>query len=240
MNTVDENRLTMVTTTTGVITKYNEVWADHVAFARGVTALQAEQETIDEQAQTAAGKSGAASAKKLALEALGKSGEEIIGAVLAYANEHALPELAAKVNYAPSDFISGNARKIVSRANTVHAAATEVLADLADYRITAAKLTAFKKRIEAYDSVKTSPREDIVQRSAANQLLPQLIRTSVNILRDQLDGLMVQFKSEHPNFYEEYFSARSIVDTRGAQNTDNKNSTLNTHKLTPTPVPQPA
>ncbi len=238
MNTVDENRLTMVTTTTGVIVKYKEVWQDHVAFARGFAALEAEQETIDEQAQTAAGKSGAASAKKLALVALGKAGEEIIGAVLAYANEQALPELAAKVNYAPTDFISGNARKIVTRANTVHAAATEALANLADYRITAAKLTAFKKKIDAYDSVKTSPRENIVERSAANQLLPQLIRTAVNIFRDQLDGLMVQFKSEHPNFYEEYFSARSIVDTRGAQHTDSKNSPLNTP--TPTPVPQPA
>ena len=228
----------MVTTTTGVIVKYKEVWQDHVAFARGFAALEAEQETIDEQAQTAAGKSGAASAKKLALVALGKAGEEIIGAVLAYANEQALPELAAKVNYAPTDFISGNARKIVTRANTVHAAATEALANLADYRITAAKLTAFKKKIDAYDSVKTSPRENIVERSAANQLLPQLIRTAVNIFRDQLDGLMVQFKSEHPNFYEEYFSARSIVDTRGAQHTDSKNSPLNTP--TPTPVPQPA
>lgn len=239
MNTVDENRLTMVTTTTGVILKYKDVWQDHVAFARGVAALEAEQETIDEQAQTAAGKSGAASAKKLALEALSKSGEEIIGAVLAYANEQSLPELAAKMNYAPTDFTSGNARKIVTRANTVHAAATEVLANLADYRITAAKLTAFKKKIDAYDSVKTSPREKIVQRSAANQLLPQLIRTAVGILKDQLDGLMVQFKSDHPNFYEEYFSARAIVDTRGTQNTDSKNSTLNTPP-TPTPVPQPA
>lgn len=230
----------MVTTTTGVIFKYKDVWSDHVAFARGVAALESEQETIDEQAQTAAGKSGAASAKKLALEALSKAGEEIIGAVLAYANEQSLPELAAKVNYAPTDFIAGNARKIVTRANTVHAAATEVLANLADYRITAAKLTAFKRKIDAYDSVKTSPREKIVQRSAANQLLPQLIRTAVSILKDQLDGLMVQFKSDHPNFYEEYFSARAIVDTRGTQNTDNKNSTLNTPKPTPTPVPQPA
>ena len=230
----------MVTTTTGVIIKYTDVWTGHVAFARGVAALQAEQDTIDEQAQTAAGKSGAASAKKLALEALGKTGEEIIGAVLAYANEHALPELAAKVNYAPTDFISGNARKVVTRANTVHAAATEVLANLADYRITAAKLTAFKKKIDAYDSVKTSPREKIVQRSAANQLLPQLIRTAVSILKDQLDGLMVQFKSDHPNFYEEYFSARAIVGTRGSLNTDSKNSPLNTPTPTPTPVPQPA
>ncbi len=79
-----------------------------------------------------------------------------------------------------------------------------------------------------------------MQRSAANQLLPQLVRTAVNILNDQLDGLMVQFKTDHPNFYEEYFAARTIVDTRGAQsNTDDKNSTFNKNTPTPTPTPTP-
>ncbi len=47
MNTLDENRLSMVTTTSGVILKFKDVWQDHVAFARGVAALDAQQETID-------------------------------------------------------------------------------------------------------------------------------------------------------------------------------------------------
>jgi len=242
MNTPDENRLNMVTTTTGVILKYKDVWTDHVAYARGFAALEAERETIDEQAQKADGDSGAAEAKRLALLALGKAGEEIIGAVASYAAENALPELAAKVNYAPSDFIAGKARQVVTRANTVHAAAASVVDDLADYGLTPAKLTAFKKKIEAFDGIKTSPRADIVHRSAANQLLPQLVRSAVNILNGQLDGLMVQFKGNHPNFYEEYFAARVIVDARGAQaNTDNKNSPLNKNSTpTPTPAPVPA
>lgn len=239
MNTADENRLTMVTTTTGVILKYKEVWVDHVAYARGFAALEAEQETIEEQAQKAAGDSGAAEAKRRALVALGKAGEEIIGAVLSYATENALPELAAKVGYAPSDFIAGKARQVVTRANTIHAAAASVVEELADYGLTPAKLTAFKKKIDAFDGIKTSPRADIVYRSAANQLLPQLVRTAVNILNGQLDGLMVQFKDEHPNFYEEYFAARAIVGLRGAQaNTDNQNSPLNRNP-TPTPAPTP-
>jgi hypothetical protein len=127
---------------------------------------------------------------------------------------------------------------VVTRANAVHAAATGVVGDLGDYGITAAKLTAFKKKIDAFDGIKTSPRGDIVKRSAANQLLPQLVRTAVNILNDQLDGLMVQFKGVQPNFYEEYFAARAIVDARSAQsNTDNQNSSLNNSTPTPTPIP---
>lgn len=236
MNTVDENRLTMVTTTTEVLLQFKDVWKDHVAFARGVTALEAQQETIEEQALIAAGESGAAQAKQLALTALGQAGAEIIGAVLSYATENSLPELAGKVNYAPSALIAGKARQVVSRATAVHAAASEVVAELTEYGITAAKLTAFKRKIDAFDGLKTSPRSDIVKRSAANLLLPQLVRTAVNILKEQLDGLMVQFKDAQPNFYQEYFAARNIVSARGS--TDEANSTFNKTK-TSTPTPQP-
>ena len=241
MNNADENRLTMVTTTTGVILKYKDVWEDHAAFARGFAALGAEQETIEEQALIAAGASGAAKAKQLALQALGRAGEEIIGAVLSYAAENALPELAAKVDFAPTAFLAGKARAVVTRANGVHGAATAVLTELADRGITAAKLAAFKKKIDAFDGIKTSPRAAIVQRKAANLLLPKLVRTAVNILNDQLDGLLVQFKDTHPNFYEEYFAARAIVDTRRTPlHLDKKHSAFNQPNPTPTPTPTPA
>jgi hypothetical protein len=239
MITSDENRFKMLTTTSSVVLKYKEVWEDHVAFTAGVTALDAQMESIDEQAQIAAGNSGAANAKRLALAALGKAAEEIIGAVRAYATKNALPEIAAQVDYSPTDFIAGKARAVVSRANAVHAAANGVVAALADFGITPAKLTAFKKKIDAFDGVKTSPRESIVQRKAANELLPTLVRAAVDILNDQLDGLMPQFQDVNPNFYEEYFAARIIVDTHnGAVNTDKKAAvTPATDTPTPTPVP---
>jgi len=123
----------------------------------------------------------------------------------------------------------------------VVAAARALLTELADRGITAAKLAAFKKKIDAFDGIKTSPRAAIVQRKAANLLLPKLVCTAVNILNDQLDGLLVQFKDTNPNFYEEYFAARAIVDTRSTPaHLDKKNSAFNQPNPTPTPTPTPA
>ena len=65
----------------------------------------------------------------------------------------------------------------------------------------------------------------------ATQLLTQLVGEAVRILRDELDGLMVQFKDASPNFYAEYFAARVIVETNATHAENVKPA------VAPTPVP---
>ena len=52
---------------------------------------------------------------------------------------------------------------------------------------------------------------------AAAQLLPQLVRSGVVVVRNQLDGLLVRFQESNSNFHEEYSVIRHIVDTRGGR-----------------------
>jgi hypothetical protein len=226
----------MLTTVSGVIEKYQSVWKDHEAYSEGVDALAENQSQIDEQKQIVEGNSGAADAKELARQALATAASEVIGAVRAYAVKNADAELQAKVNYAPSEITSGKASDAVARCKTVYAAANEISDSLVKYGITAAKLTAFKKKIDAFDSVKTAPRQSRVEKSAAAQLLTQLVRSNSEILNEQLDGLMIQFKDSAPSFYNEYFAARTVVDIRGSHANGNGSET----PATPTPTPASA
>ena len=75
----------------------------------------------------------------------------------------------------------------------------------------------------------------VITRRADGVLHEQLVRSAVAILRDKLDRLVVQFKEANPSFYEEYYAARSVVDTRGGRsdNTDVQPAPL----VTPTPTP---
>ena len=207
----------MVTATSGVIEKYKKTWKDHEAFAEGVEALAEKVSQIDEQVEVAQGNPGAKQLKDLARQNLCTSVCEVIGAVRSYAAKNADPELTAKVGYSPSDVTAGKSSDVVARCKAIHAAATEVVDDLGKFGITAAKLTLLKKRIDAYDGAKVAPRQNRVKKSAAVALLLGLVRDSVSILRDQLDGLMIQFKDASPNFYEEYFAARVVVDNRGSR-----------------------
>jgi hypothetical protein len=207
----------MVTATSGVIDKYKNTWQSHEAFADGVEALGEKLSEIDEQVDIALGNPGAAQLKERERKDLGTSVCEVIGAVRSYATKNDDPELLARVGYSASDVTAGKSSDVVARCRAIWSAATEVVTDLGKYGITPAKLTLLKKRIDAYDAAKVAPRQSRVKKSAATQLLRRLVRDSVNILRDQLDGLMVQFKGASPNFYEEYFASRVVVDNRGAR-----------------------
>ena len=91
------------------------------------------------------------------------------------------------------------------------------MAALADYGVTAAKLLAFKKKIDGFEALQTKPRQNISNRSAATRRLPELLRQADEVLRRRLDPLVVQFKLSAPEFYEAYQTASSIVDIPGGR-----------------------
>jgi hypothetical protein len=172
---------------------------------------------IDEQNQIAQGNPGASGLKIQARAALSAVACEVIGGVRAYSAVVSDVELGAKVDYSPSTVVAGKISDVVARCKSIWSAANEHADQLGKYGITAAKLTKFKNAIAAFDTAKSWPRHNRVRKSAAGQLLPQLVRSGVAIVRDQLDGLMPQFKEASPNFYNEYFAARVVVDQRGGR-----------------------
>src|SRR5262245_13060741 len=242
MMTTDQNRINMLTTVQGVLTKHQTTWQAHVAFSEGVEALAESLTAIDAQAQVAQGNPGASDAKELARQELCTAACEVIGALRAYAAVNADPELAARVNFSASDVIGGKANEVVSRCRSVHTSASELVSSLGNYGVTTTRLTAFKRKIDSFEELKSAPRQSRVTQSAAAQLIPQLVRSAVSVLRDQLDGLVLQFKSADPSFYEEYFSARVVVDTRGGRsdNTDIAAAAPPSPLTTPIHIPVPA
>lgn len=238
MKKLINNRVKMLTAVSSVLTKHLETWQDHVAFAEGATEITTNLGNTEELTQVILGNSGAGQAKKLAVIALNIAVCEVMGGVASYASDIADAELRAKVAYAPSAVTRGKSSEVVARCRTIHSTATENLTELAKYGITAAKLTALKKKIDAYDKLKVAPRESVITKRAAGELQDQLVRSTATILRDKLDLLVIQFKEANPTFYEEYYAARVIVDTRGgsADNTDVQPTPVNT----PLPVPTPA
>lgn len=233
MKIVVHNKNNMLGTTANVLEKYKSTWSGHVAFTDGVGRLTTNQEEIERLTEIVTGNSGATKAKKLALERLTLAASEVIGAVLTYATRNDLPALIAAVSYSPSALVAGKAAEVVARCKTIHTAANSVIASLADFGITPAKLLALKNKIDAFDELKTAPRENVVKRKAASQLLERLTRESVAIAREELDELMPQFKEANPGFYEEYFAARVTVDMRGGQSDEDK------AEATPLPVSEP-
>ncbi|MEP6685268.1 MAG: hypothetical protein ABJB22_00700 [Verrucomicrobiota bacterium] len=96
-------------------------------------------------------------------------------------------------------------------------AANGKLADLADYGITAATITAFQTRINAYKAGSSGPQVAQAQKSTITGLLEQEFTRADIILDERLDKLMLQFKGSGTTFYDDYQNARKVIDSKGGK-----------------------
>jgi hypothetical protein len=233
MEIEQSNKLRSYKALAAVLETYKTTWTPLPAFGKAVTEFNGLIEEINQQAQIQLESEQATEEKVSVLKALGTAAYEVSAAVQAYAVETGDLALEARVDFSRSAITLGKEDEVLSRCWGIHALATEQLANLSDHGITAAKLTALKKKIEAFETVQPKPRNRVNKGTAATRALEILFRDAGTVLRKRLDKLAPQFKDSAPEFVEEYDSARVVVDIRGP---------LKVEKSTPapTPAPQPA
>jgi hypothetical protein len=214
-----------------VLETHEPIWTTLPAFGKAVTEFNGIVENINTQAQIQLESEQASEEKLSVLRELGAAAYAISGAVQAYAVEVGDLALEARVDFSRTSIILGKEDEVISRCWAIHAVATAQLANLADNGVTAAKLTAFKKKIEAFETVQPKPRNRVNKGSAATRTLEGLFRDAGTVLRKRMDKLVTQFAESSPEFVKEYESARVVVDVRGP---------AKAKKNTPTPTPQPA
>jgi hypothetical protein len=89
------------------------------------------------------------------------------------------------------------------------------LVALADYGIDATTVTAWQDALNAYTPVLESPRQAINNRVLHTQNLKTIFTDTGKLFTEQLDPLMMVFKSTDPNIYSAYKQARIVIDRKG-------------------------
>ena len=84
--------------------------------------------------------------------------------------------------------------------------------NLANYGVTEASVTETETSIDQYTTLIGKPRTIRNKAFAAKTALQELMDTTNDLLKNRLDKLMLQFQFTHPEFYDEYLRARTIVD----------------------------
>ena len=138
--------------------------------------------------------------------------------------------LGAKVDWNISSLDKLSDDELEATGKTVSALGTANLAALANYGLVAADLTALDALVTKFHGVKSDPRLLIAGRKGETDTIPDLIRTTKSLLRNQLDKQMTRFKKSHPEFFAGYRAARVIVDRGGSGG----------NPTTPAPTPPPA
>lgn len=220
MTSNQSNKLRAYQAVHAVLDLHQTTWETLPAFVTAVGDFTNLIPEIHGLAQTQASREGAANEKSYALAALGEAAFEIGAAIHAYAVSTQDYALEGRVDFSRSTIVKGREASVLARVRDIHAAATTELAKLADYGITQAKLTAFKKKIEAFEASLAKPRQQIATGSAATHTLRAQFTEADAVLNKRMDKLVFQFKASAPDFFEAYQTARSIVDIPGSRKTN--------------------
>jgi hypothetical protein len=90
--------------------------------------------------------------------------------------------------------------------------ATQHAADLTPYGETVGA-ARMQEVVERYRLTISKPMDTIGNRKQKTTSLRQLLATLDSVLYDQLDKLIVLFKQSHSDFYNEYKTARNLINT---------------------------
>jgi hypothetical protein len=156
--------------------------------------------------------SGIAMDKTSLRKELAQQAADIAAAVYAFASAAVNNTLKEQVNFSVSDLLHQKDELLGSVCTNISNAANDNIAGLADYGITAGTLTDFNTLIGNYTLAVSAPRNAVAQRSSYSAGLKSLFKQGDDILKNQMDKIINQFKNTQPLFYDTYKNNRIIID----------------------------
>jgi hypothetical protein len=192
----------------------------HAAQVATIPALQAAAdeledniEAIEENAEIQeTATDGVTDGKNVSSTKLCRFASNMAGFVRAMATNTGNVELAAKMNISYSELVNLVDGLLAERCQTIHNDANDNLAALANYSVTAAKLTALQTLIDNYKAKSNAPREAETEGMAATQELKSLFAKTDKLLKEVIDLLMNDFMETDAKFFNRYKASRIIQD----------------------------
>lgn len=214
MNDRQEDKLGMYLSVAACCKKHGPTWQTLPAFVAAYDEFAGHVDAIQETAESQeTGITGATRDKNTAQSVLAEAAYPVGTAVVAWATVEGNNQLVARVHHPRSDYYRRRDTEVESIGRTVLAAATENLADLADYGVTQAKLDTLSAAIDTYHAALTAPRSAITDRSVATAALAEYFDAADTVLKGRMDRLVPILASAAPEFGTDYENARIIVDS---------------------------
>jgi hypothetical protein len=213
MLTKQLNKLTTALALEGIIDPNAALIATVPAFASSYADAQSHVTNIQVlwQAQ-ASNTTGIAADKDQARRAMCGTALPIAGVIHAFGTKTKNNTLAKEMDYSLSDLMAGRDTESARRCQEIYDTANTNLTALADFGLTAAKLSLLKAAIGAYNLLITKPRATLAQHKTTTGN----IQTEFDLLDEALgimDDLIPQFATANQKFVDDYKNARTIVNT---------------------------
>lgn len=211
MDTKTTNSLNMLQTTQLCMESNKTLFKDIPAFAKASEELDAIVTGILDAQRQQASKEGLADAKATVRTELAEAAHEIAALTHACAVANGKETIARRTDLSLSDVQAGTEAVFIDRCKGILADADEISDESDDFGVTTAKLKNVKDLLAEFEDLKPQPRAGAAIGRSATRRIETLNGRAADLLRGQLDRLMVQFKKTQPEFFESYQAARKIV-----------------------------
>ena len=217
MNTKQENIVSMWADTDSLLTTNNAVWTPLTAFASCVTRFRAKRNAINSYVAIQLSKTKGVTTDKATAKDLAIAQAVIISAdVQIYAKDNSNNSLYSDMNFPKSNLQKLMDNVLLVAMQNIHDVASNNLAALANYGVTALKLSAFQTLIGNFGTFIPAPRNKKGAIKTATADLAQIIKDGNKELKS-LDKLIGNFKATNADFVSSYFTARQIIDLGSPQ-----------------------
>lgn len=150
--------------------------------------------------------------KGVAKKAMCQNAADIAALVFAYANNTKNNTLKQSVNYSISDLLRMNNNLVLSTCQNMYNIVNANLSNLDKYGVTADMLKSFQTSIDNFTSQSSKPTATRSVKSTYTSNIKELMKEADDVLKNELDKLVVNFKAAHPDFVKTYKNARTIID----------------------------
>ena len=216
-----ENRYSMILVVQEMLNANSSIWSGVPAFVTAFgefeTGISSINATRLEQEKDLKGIAEDKRVKEdeMILQTLG-----LIGPIVAYANVTSNEPLRQEVDYSERELRRSRDTVLEDQCQIVQDRANTHSVDLiASYGVTAGQITDHATTITDYHGAIAGPRSAIAVRKTHTETFEVLIKSTIGILSDKLDQLVVVFKTTNPQFVSDYENARIIVDLGARQYT---------------------
>ena len=199
---------------TMAVPAHQELLADIPAAVEAEEAAQALVERILECGRRQMGRrSGQKEGKQACREDMLSTTFTVSSGLMALASNTGNALLAARADYSRTKLARGKEADVISRCETLLALGNENAEALAaKCKVLARDLKALETAIKDFKKAQPMPRQSTTAAASATRELPGLFEQLDEVFQKQLDPLLEKFKDSAPSFYNEYRSARTIVD----------------------------
>lgn len=142
-------------------------------------------------------------------------------ALAAYASMNNNYELLGEVNYTQSAFNKSRDNILFDLATLIQNKARLYETELADFIIKPDDITAQQALIDQFFEAVPEKRVAVTESKTSTADLKLKFKEMDELLKEKLDRLILLFKSEYPDFVQQYFNARIIIDL-GHRSSNNK------------------